>query len=232
MRSRQSVRVRVRPGGLGAFLVSFVFLPAPSMLNSSASSKKCNRSVTDNIGAAPSVLLFVPLLEQSRCHRPSTEKEHLGRLTSWCDGQPAHGDINELSRTKVANKGTRSRTSRHRSPARAANRAAASRADKAVSAKAVSKIDKIKEPRRKRRGCNGSPKVPSRRLRRRTHGHRHGRSGQRRRSNQFGKARPQVDVRLYAAFVATRSVAIEGCTVDHVVQTNTAQRLSEFLLGN
>ena len=58
------VRVRLRPGGLGAFLVSFVFLPAPSMLNSSASSKKCNRSVTDNIGAAPSVLLFVPLLEE------------------------------------------------------------------------------------------------------------------------------------------------------------------------
>jgi hypothetical protein len=39
-------------------------------------------------------------------------------------------------------------------------------------------------------------------------------------------------VRLYAAVVATRSVAIEGCTVDHVVQTDTAQRLSEFLLGN
>jgi len=42
----------------------------------------------------------------------------------------------------------------------------------------------------------------------------------------------QVDVRLYAAFVSTRSVAIEGCTVDHVVQTDTAQRLSELLLGN
>jgi hypothetical protein len=42
----------------------------------------------------------------------------------------------------------------------------------------------------------------------------------------------QVDVRLYAAVVAIRSVAIEGCTVDHVVQTDTAQRLSEFLLGN
>jgi hypothetical protein len=43
--------------------------------------------------------------------------------------------------------------------------------------------------------------------------------------------RPLVDVRLSAAFVATHSVAIEGCTVDHVVQTNTAQGLSEFLLG-
>ena len=36
----------------------------------------------------------------------------------------------------------------------------------------------------------------------------------------------------YAAFLATRCVAIEGCKLDHVVQTNTAQRLSEFLLGN
>ena len=126
----------------------------------------------------------------------------------------------------MANKATRSPTSRHRSPARAANRAAASRAAKAVSAKAVSKIDKIKEPRRKRRGSiNGSPKVPSRRLRRRAHAHRHG-SG----NNQIG-SKPLVDVRLSAAFVATRSVAIEGCTVDHVVQTNTAQGLSEFLLG-
>ena len=140
----------------------------------------------------------------------------------------------------MANKATRSPTSRHRSPARAANRAAASRADKAVSAKAVSKIDKIKGPRRKRRGSiNGSPKVPSRRLRRRAHGLKlyfkpidladlaSAIEAIRSESNI-----PQlVDVRLSAAFVATRSVAIEGCTVDHVVQTNTAQGLSEFLLG-
>ena len=38
----------------------------------------------------------------------------------------------------------------------------------------------------------------------------------------------QVDVRLYGAFVATCSV-VEGSMLDHVVQTDTAQRLSEFL---
>ena len=42
----------------------------------------------------------------------------------------------------------------------------------------------------------------------------------------------QADVRLYAAFAATRSIAIEGCKVDHVFQTDAAQRLSELLLGN
>jgi hypothetical protein len=42
----------------------------------------------------------------------------------------------------------------------------------------------------------------------------------------------QVDVRLYPAFVATRSVAMKGSTVDHVIQADTAQRLSEFLLGH
>ena len=37
-------------------------------------------------------------------------------------------------------------------------------------------------------------------------------------------------MRLYATSVAAHSG--EGCTVDHVAQTDTAQRLSEFVLGN
>jgi hypothetical protein len=35
---------------------------------------KFQEIVTHNIGAAPSVLLFVPLLEERRCHRLSTER--------------------------------------------------------------------------------------------------------------------------------------------------------------
>src|SRR6516165_172247 len=34
----------------------------------------------------------------------------------------------------------------------------------------------------------------------------------------------QADVRLYAAFAATRSIAIGGCKVDHVFQIDAAQR--------
>ena len=41
----------------------------------------------------------------------------------------------------------------------------------------------------------------------------------------------QVGVRLYATFVPTRSVAIEGRMAHHVVQIDAAKRLSEFLLS-
>jgi hypothetical protein len=42
----------------------------------------------------------------------------------------------------------------------------------------------------------------------------------------------QVRVRLYAAFVPTRSAAIEALRMaDHVLQIDAAERLSEFLLG-
>ena len=84
------------------------------------------------------------------------------------------------------------------------------------------------------------PKVPSRRLRRRAHGlktllqtNRHGRLASAIEAIRSESNTSQlVDVRLCAAFVATRSVTIEGCTVDQVVQTNTAQGLSKLLLDN
>jgi hypothetical protein len=47
-------------------------------------------------------------------------------------------------------------------------------------------------------------------------------------ASEFGKASRQSS----ALLAATRSIAIEGCALDHVVQTDTAQRLSEFVLGS